>query len=129
MLVINFQLVPFTLKSSLKTEILAGRQCIEAVAWRYSLKKVYLEISPNSQENTCTRVSFFNKVTPPVAAYKCTFYCKRINSAQMCISYCKILFRLVGEGYYFETCTSFPNHLYTPIHTKYCTKFPQNWAR
>ena len=26
------------------------------------MKKVFLEISQNSQENTCARVSFFNKV-------------------------------------------------------------------
>ena len=34
----------------------------EAVVQRSSVKKVFLEISQNSQENTCTRVSFFNKV-------------------------------------------------------------------
>ena len=33
----------------------------EAVAWRCSIKKVLLEISQNSQENTCASV-FFNKV-------------------------------------------------------------------
>ena len=32
------------------------------VAQRYSVKQVFLEISQNSQENTCTRVCFFNKV-------------------------------------------------------------------
>ena len=30
----------------------------EAVAWGYSVKKVFLEISQNSQENTCARASF-----------------------------------------------------------------------
>ena len=30
----------------------------EAVAQRYSVKKVFLEISQNLQENTCARVSF-----------------------------------------------------------------------
>ena len=30
----------------------------EAVAQRYSVKKVFLEISQNSQENTCAKVSF-----------------------------------------------------------------------
>ena len=34
----------------------------EAVARKCSVKKVFLEISQNSQENTCVRVSFFNKV-------------------------------------------------------------------
>ena len=31
---------------------------IEAVIQRFSVKKVFLEISQNSQENTCARVSF-----------------------------------------------------------------------
>ena len=30
----------------------------EAVAWRCSVKKVFLEILQNSHENTCARVSF-----------------------------------------------------------------------
>ena len=30
----------------------------EAVVQRYSVKKVFLEILQNSQENTCARVSF-----------------------------------------------------------------------
>ena len=49
---------------------------IEAVVWRCSVKKVFLEISQNSQENTCVRVSFLIKLqalgllhkTPLVAA-------------------------------------------------------------
>ena len=43
---------------------------IEAVAQRCSVKKVFLEISQNSQENTCARVSFFNKV---FCLFKCLF--------------------------------------------------------
>ena len=35
----------------------------EAVVQRCSVKKVFLEVSQNSQENICARVSFFNKVT------------------------------------------------------------------
>ena len=35
----------------------------EAVVRRRSIKKVFLEISQNPQENTCVRVLFFNKVT------------------------------------------------------------------
>ena len=34
----------------------------KVVAQRCSVKKVVFEISKNSQENTCVRVSFFNKV-------------------------------------------------------------------
>ena len=37
----------------------------KAVAQTCSIKKVFLEISQNSQENTCARVSYR---TPPVAA-------------------------------------------------------------
>ena len=35
---------------------------LEAVAQRCSLKKVFLKISQNSQENTCTRVYFLIKL-------------------------------------------------------------------
>ena len=35
---------------------------VEAVARRCSVKKVFLEISQNSQENTCARVSFLIKL-------------------------------------------------------------------
>ena len=38
--------------------ILSTEAATRAVLW----KKVFLEISQNSQENTCARVSFFNKV-------------------------------------------------------------------
>ena len=34
----------------------------EAVVQKCSVKKVFLEISEHSQESTCARVSFFNKV-------------------------------------------------------------------
>ena len=34
----------------------------EAVVRRYSVKKVFLEISQNSQENTCARGSFLIKL-------------------------------------------------------------------
>ena len=36
----------------------------EAVAQRCSVKKVFLEASENSQENTCARVSFLIKLHP-----------------------------------------------------------------
>ena len=34
----------------------------EAIAQRFSVKKMFLEISQNSQENTCARVSFLIKL-------------------------------------------------------------------
>ena len=36
---------------------------LEAVVQRCSVKKVFLKISQDSQENTCSRVCFLNKVT------------------------------------------------------------------
>ena len=54
---------------------------LEAVTQRCCLKNVFLEISQNSQENTCVRVSFeklcessnntFLSRAPPVAASDC----------------------------------------------------------
>ena len=35
---------------------------LEAVTQKYSVKKVFLQISQNSQENTCARVSFLMKL-------------------------------------------------------------------
>ena len=35
---------------------------LEAVAWRCSVKKIFLENSQNSQENACARVSFLTKL-------------------------------------------------------------------
>ena len=43
-----------SLKNNVRTLVLA-----EAVFPRCSVKKVFLEVSQNSQENTCARVSFF----------------------------------------------------------------------
>ena len=43
---------------------------LEAVVWRCSVENVFLEISQNSQENTCTRASkfvrtpYFNRTLP-----------------------------------------------------------------
>ena len=35
---------------------------IEAVVWMCSVEKIFYEISLNSKENTCTRVSFLVKL-------------------------------------------------------------------
>ena len=49
--------------SKLQTKSLSSilLDVLEAVARRWSLKKVFLEISQNSQENNCARVSFLIK--------------------------------------------------------------------
>ena len=50
---------------------------LEAVVQRCSVKKVFLEISQNSQENTCARVSFlikFIKKETLAQVFSCEFY-------------------------------------------------------
>ena len=42
-----------------------------------SVKKVFLEISQNSLENTCARVSFLIKLLNKVAGLACNFINKR----------------------------------------------------
>ena len=44
---------------NVKVEILLLQTPIEAVTRRWSVKKAFLGISQNSQENTCARVFFF----------------------------------------------------------------------
>ena len=46
----------------LKARILSSHEGPEAVMQRCSVKKLFLEILQNSQENTCPTVSFFNEV-------------------------------------------------------------------
>ena len=41
----------------------------ETVAERCSVKKVFLEISQNSQENTCARVTFSIKLRPATGIF------------------------------------------------------------
>ena len=66
--------VPFGL-SQRKTLCIFGRmyqfqnvnfETIEAVVQRCSVKKMFLEISQNSQENICSRVSFLIKLQAQV---------------------------------------------------------------
>ena len=52
-----FNKVSLNLKIKIVVLVLA-----EAVAQRCSVKKVFLEISQNSQENTCARASFLIKL-------------------------------------------------------------------
>ena len=41
-----------------KVKFIWSEISVEAVAWRCSVEKMFLEISQNSQENTCATVSF-----------------------------------------------------------------------
>ena len=51
----------------------------EAVAQRFSVKKMFLEILQNSKENTCARVSFLKKLQ----ALGCCNYIKKETLAQV----------------------------------------------
>ena len=51
-----------------------GLQNAEVVARRCSVNKVFLEVSQNSQENTCARISFLIKLQ----ASACNFMKKRL---------------------------------------------------
>ena len=48
----------------------------EAVTWRYSVKKVFLEISQNSHENNCSRVSFLIQLQAPATLLKERLWCR-----------------------------------------------------
>ena len=55
---------------------------------RYSVKKLFLEIWQNSQENTCARVSFFNKVASLRPA---TLLKKRLWHRRVPVNFAKFL--------------------------------------
>ena len=60
----------------------------EAVVRRYSVEKVFLEISQNLQENTCARVSFLIKLRALVLA--CNFIKKEIVTQMFSCEFCEI---------------------------------------
>ena len=68
--------IPFFLSTLLQTKKvnLLWKELVEAVARRCSVKKVFLEILQNSQENTCASL-FFNKVADSGTDVSCEF-CK-----------------------------------------------------
>ena len=69
----------------------------EAVAQRCSVEKVFLEISQNSQENTCARVSFLIKLQ----AQTCNFIKKETPAQVFSSKFCEI-----------SKNTSFTEHLW-----------------
>ena len=54
----------------------------EAFAQRCSVKKLFLEISQNSQENTCARASFLIKLQAPATLLKKRLWCFPVNFAK-----------------------------------------------
>ena len=60
------------------------KQRTEAVAQRCSFKKLFLEISQNSQENSCTRASFLMKLQ-----VKVNNFIKKETDRDICCEFCK----------------------------------------
>ena len=60
-------------------------QMTEAVAQKYSVKKIFLEISQNSQENTCTRVSLSK-----LQAGACNFIKKETLAQVFSSEFCEV---------------------------------------
>ena len=58
--------------------------CSEAVVRRCSVKKVFLQILQNSQENTCARASFLIKLLAPATLLRKKLWhrCFPVNSAK-----------------------------------------------
>ena len=59
---------------------------IEEVTWRCSIKKVFLEISQNSQENNCAKVSFLINLQ----ASACNFIKKETLAEVFSCEFCEI---------------------------------------
>ena len=70
----------------------------EAVVRRCSVKKVFLEISQNSQENTCARVSFLVKLQASSLQF---YFIKKETLAQVIsCEFCKIYKNTSGGCFY-----------------------------
>ena len=73
------------------------RKARQKVAYKCSVKKVFLEISQSSQENICARVSFFidwNFIKKETLTQ--LFYCKLCEISKNTLS-CEIVFVTVGN--------------------------------
>ena len=97
----------------------------KAVVWRCSLKKVFLKISQNSQENTCVRVSFLIKLQASGKISKNTFLTEQLRwlllafQSEACKSIKK---ETLGQVFSCEFCESSKQHLFyrTPPNDCFC---------
>ena len=80
----------------------------EAVARRCFVKKVFLEISRNSQENTCTRVSFLIKSQ----AEACNFIKKQTLAQVFSCEFCKISKNTFYYRTPFVAASAFIKHMF-----------------
>ena len=83
---------------------------IEAVVQTCSVKKMFLEISQNSQENTCARVSFLIKLQ----AWPATLLKNKTPPQVFPGEFCEHLFTLYTSGGCFctSTCVEFKKYNY-----------------
>ena len=71
----------------LHSPIEKNERSLEAVTQRCSVRKVFLEFSQNSQENTCARVSFLIKLL----AWPVTLLKKRLQQSCFPVNFAKFL--------------------------------------
>ena len=67
----------------------------EGVVQRCSLKKVFLEISQNSHEKTCTRASLFNKVAGLRLKKRLWHRCVPVDFVKLLRTLLRLLVRLL----------------------------------
>ena len=75
---------------------------LEAVTPRCSVKKVFLKISQNSQENTCVSVPFSLKLQ----AEACNFIKKETLAQVFSCEFCEILKKNAAGTFESECCSS-----------------------
>ena len=103
----------------------------EAAVRRCSVKKVFLEISQNSQENTCARVSIFNKVassrpvnfakflrTPFIIEH---FWWLLLNYRTLLVAASELVKELYGKQETEEIIKSLPVPLQAEVNQRYIT--------
>ena len=75
-------------------EVIIGSIKTEAVVQRCSVKKVFLKISQNSQENTCARASFLIKLQASV----CNFIKKETLAQVFSCEFCEVFKKSMVEN-------------------------------
>ena len=73
---ISLNIIKFSLSMKVSLWILKffSEYKTEAVSRRHSIRKVFLEISQNPQENTCARAYNFNKKETLAQVFSCEFW-------------------------------------------------------
>ena len=120
------KLISPTLKQNTKVMMrLLVTQYQKAVSRRCSIKKVFLKVSQNSQENTCVRVSFLIKLQ----ALACNFIKRECLAHMFSCTFCEIfkntfftehLWTTTSEYQEFQTTLQFCMLIEKTLH-QYCS--------